>query len=86
MNGATFDYKNSEIMFDHYSGMLLIITTVEDLVDHLNEEVISTMDGTMSLEWLRKQNGLDYDTEAREFLLEHYKKEIKKLKWNINDL
>lgn len=86
MNEATFDYKNSEISFDHYSGTPLIITDIEGLVDHLNEEVISAMDGTMPLEWLKEQNGLDYDTEAREFLLENYKKEIKKLKWNINDL
>ncbi|MBB4803438.1 hypothetical protein HNP37_003513 [Flavobacterium nitrogenifigens] len=43
MNEATFDYKNSEISFDHYSGTPLIITDIEGLVDHLNEEVISAM-------------------------------------------
>lgn len=87
MSVAEWDFKNKAIVFtDDYSGRPFTIENVEDLVQHLNDQAVSAMDGEMPLAWLDEQNGLDYDSDAREFLLDHYKKEIKKLKWDINAL
>lgn len=87
MNEAQWDFKKKVILFtDDLTGHPFTINNVEELVQHLNDGACSAMDGEMPLAWLDEQNGLDYDWDAREFLLEHYKKEIIKLKWDINAL
>lgn len=91
INEAKWNFKKSEIKFpDHndYTGMGTDITieNIEDLVQYLNDEVISAMEGSMPLYWIKEQDYLDYDTEVREYLLEHYKKKIIRLKWDITAL
>lgn len=87
MNEAQWDYKKKVILFtDDLSGHPFTIENVEELVQHLNDGAGSAMDGEMPLAWLNEQDGLDYDWDAREFLLENYKKEIIRLKWDINAL
>ena len=87
MNVAEYDFENNEIVFpsdiDHHP---IVIKNVEELANHLNEEIVREMNGRMPLNWLKSKDYLDYDTEAREYLFENHKKEIKKLGWDINQL
>ncbi|WP_298248334.1 hypothetical protein [uncultured Christiangramia sp.] len=86
MSRAHWDFEKSEISFDEDIGYDTIINNIEDLIDYLNQSVVSAMDGSMPLMWLKEQNYLDYDTEAREFLHQYYIDDLEKLKWDINAL
>ena len=66
--------------------MDMVVENIEDLVQHLNDEIISAMQGSMPTYWLQEQDYLDYDAEVREHLREHYEKKIIKLGWDIDVL
>lgn len=85
MESAEWDFDKGTIEVVDAFGDRHQITDIEDLVAHLDEAVIQAMDGSMPLEWL-KENELDYDTEAREFLHRQYVKELEKLGWDVSYL
>lgn len=85
MQNAKWNFKNVEIKFENFEQDLKI-ESIEDLIQYLNEEVISEMDGSMPLYWLKEQDYLNYENEVREYLLENHKSDLKKMKWNINEL
>ncbi len=86
MNRAEWNYEKSEITFAEDTGHDTIINKIEDLIQYLNEAMVSEMDGRMPLYWLKEQDYLDYDTDVREYLHQYYYEELKKLKWDVNAL
>lgn len=86
MDSAHWDYENSEISFTEDSGFDTYIKNTEDLVDYLNNEAVSEMDGSMPLSWLKSVDYLDYQIEAKEFLFENYLEELRKMKWDVKNL
>jgi hypothetical protein len=84
---ADWDYDNNEISFpDDYTGRDHIINNLDDLIEFLNEETISAVQGEMPLYLLKENDYLDYDTEVREHLLENYKDNLERLNWNTDEL
>ncbi|MDF2931095.1 MAG: hypothetical protein K0R36_426 [Chryseobacterium sp.] len=87
MDNLTWNYEDGVLDgTDEYTGHPFEIKSIEDLVEHLNEEAIRTMHGEMPISWINEREYLDYDIEAREFLIENYIENIKKIGWNENDL
>lgn len=86
MENAQWDFENQEIRFADDTGFDVIIQNIEDLIQHLNNEVVSEMDGSMPLYWLKEQDYLDYDTDAREYLLDYHEDDIEKLGWDSDEL
>lgn len=87
MNNLTWDYENGVLEgSDEYTGHPFEISSIEDLVEHLSEEAIQAMQGEMPVSWLNEQSYLDYNIEAREFLIDHYLNNIKNLGWDERDL
>ena len=84
---AEWDFENGEISFpDEYSGRDFSIDKLEDLIEYLNEEMISAVQGEMPLYILKQTDYLDYETEVREYLFDYYKDKLEKLNWNITEL
>jgi len=83
---AEWDYDKSEITFSEDIGYDTTIDNIEDLIKYLNEAMVSEMNGRMSLSWLKEQDYLDYDTDAREYLHQYYYDELEKLKWDVDAL
>jgi hypothetical protein len=82
-----WDFKNKVIItYDDYSDHAILIDSLEKLIQFLNEEMIQAMYGEMSMEWLKDQDYLNYETEVREYLHDNFLREIKKMKWDINSL
>ena len=86
MDRAEWDYDKSEITFSEDTHFDTTIDNIEDLIEYLNEAIVSEMNGKMPLSWLKEQDYLDYDTDAREYLHEYYYDELKKLKWDVDAL
>lgn len=84
---AEWDFENNEISFpDDYTDRDFIINNLEDLIEYLNEEMISIAQGEMPLYILKENDYLDYESEVREHLLAYYKDKLEKLNWNIDEL
>lgn len=86
METAEWDFDKQEIRFPDDTGIDITIQNLEDLIQHLNDEVMSEMDRNMPLYWLKEKDYLDYDTEAREYLIDYHKDKIEKIGWNSEDL
>lgn len=87
MKNLTWDYENGVLEgSDEYTGHPFEISSIEDLVEHLSEEAIQAMQGEMPVSWLNEQSYLDYNIEAREFLIDHHLDDIRNLGWDENDL
>ncbi|WP_373943093.1 hypothetical protein OEG92_08330 [Polaribacter sejongensis] len=86
MDRAEWNYEKSEITFSEDVQYDTVIDNIEDLVEYLNEAMVSEMQGRMPLYWLKEQDSLDYDTEAREYLHKYLYDELEKLKWDIDAL
>lgn len=86
MDRAEWDYDKSEITFSEDIGYDTTIDNIEDLIEYLNEAMVSEMNGRMPLFWLKEQDYLDYDTDAREYLHQYYYDELEKLKWDVDAL
>lgn len=87
MESLTWNYENGVLEgYDEETGYPFEIETIEDLVEHLNEEAIRVMHGEMPISWINERVYLDYDTEVREFLLDNYLENIKNLGWDENNL
>lgn len=86
MDRAEWNYDKSEISFSEDTGYDSTIDNIEDLIDYLNEAMVSEMNGRMPLFWLKEQDYLDYDTDAREHLHQYYYEELEKLKWDVDAL
>ncbi len=71
---------------EYNNGHPFEINSLEELVEHLNEEMVQAMQGEMPTEWLKEQEYLDYNIEVREYLFDNYLDDIKKMGWNENDL
>jgi len=86
MDRAEWNYDKSEITFSEDIGYDTTIDNIEDLIGYLNEAMVSEMNGRMPLFWLKEQDYLDYDTDAREYLHQYYYDELEKLKWDVDAL
>lgn len=87
LEALTWNYEEHEVEGeDDYYQHPFSLKSIDELVDHLNEEMVSAMHGEMPLEWLKEQDSLDYEIEIRQYLLENYSNEIAKLGWDINQL
>lgn len=86
MDRAEWNYDKSEITFAEDTGYDSTIDNIEDLIDYLNEAMVREIDGRMPLSWLKEQDYLDYDNDAREYLNEYYYEELEKLKWDVGAL
>lgn len=64
-----------------YDGMPFTIDSLDDLIQHLEDEIGSSLNAVMPIDWL-KSHDFDHRYEVQEFLLENYAKEIDKLGWN----
>lgn len=71
---------------DEAHDMPFSIDSLEELIEHLEEEIVNALNGEMPLEWLKSQTDFDYRYEVQEFLLENYSDKIDKLGWNSKDL
>lgn len=71
---------------DEEHGMPYTINSLEELISHLEEVIVQTLIGEMPTEWLKEQDDFYYESEVREYLLDHYSEQIKKLGWNLNEL
>ena len=72
MKSLTWDYQNGVLEgSDEYTGHPFEISSIEELVEHLSEEAIQAMQGEMPVSWLNEQSYLDYNIEAREFLIDN---------------
>lgn len=84
---AEWDFENNEISFpDDYTDRDFVIKNLNDLVEFLNEEIISAVQGEMPLYILKENDYLDYESEVREHLLAYYKDKLEKLNWNTDEL
>lgn len=83
MDRAEWNYGKSEITFSEDVGYDTTIDNIENLVEYLDEAMVSEMNGRMPLFWLKEQDYLDYDTDAREYLRQYYYDELEKLKWDV---
>lgn len=84
---AEWDFENNEIRFpDNYTDRDFIINNLEDLIEYLNEEMISIAQGEMPLYILKENDYLDYESEVIEHLLTYYKDKLEKLNWNTDEL
>ena len=82
-----WNYKEKEIEGDDdYTCHSFTISKLEELIDYLNEEMVSAMHGEMPLEWLHQQDSIDYEDEIREYLLQNYSEQIDKMGWDSNNL
>lgn len=84
---AEWDFENNEINFpDDYTDRDFSITNLNDLIEFLNEEIISRVQGEMPLYILKENDYLDYDSEVREYLLAYHIDKLEKLNWNTDEL
>lgn len=67
---------------DEYYDLPIFLRSIEELVNYLNDEMISAMYAEMPLEWL-KEHELEYDDEIKEYLDENYKEQITRMGWEI---
>jgi hypothetical protein len=87
LQNAEWDFENNEVSFsDEYTGRDFSIDNLEDLIEYLNEEMISAVQGEMPLYILKQTDYLDYETEVREYLFDYYKDKLEKLNWDIGEL
>lgn len=87
MKGLEWNFEDKAIEgYADYNGHSFSITTLEKLIDFLNEEMIQAMQGEMPMYWLKEQEYLDYETEVREYLHDNYFEEIEQMDWNTNEL
>lgn len=61
------------------------ITTLEELIEHLENEIGLALNAEMSLEWLHSHD-FDHRDEIQEFLLENWAKEIDEIGWDSGNL
>lgn len=71
---------------DDEHGMPYSINSLEELISHLEEAIVQALIGEMPSEWLKEQDDYDYESEVREYLLDHYSEQIEKLGWNPDEL
>lgn len=84
---AEWDFENNEIRFlDDYTDREFSINNLEDLIEYVNEEMISIAQGEMPLHILKENDYLDYESEVREHLLKYYQEKLEKLNWNTDEL
>lgn len=87
LQSAEWDFENKEISFsDEYTGRDFSIDNLENLIEYLNEEMISAAQGEMPLYILKQTDYLDYETEVREYLFNYYKDKLEKLNWDTGEL
>jgi hypothetical protein len=61
------------------------ITTLEELIEHLENEIGLALNAEMPLEWLHSHD-FDHRAEVQEFLLENWAKEIDEIGWDSGNL
>lgn len=61
------------------------ITNLEELIEHLDEEIGLAVNAVMPLEWLHSHD-FDHRDEIQEFLLEYWAKEIDEIGWDSGNL
>ncbi len=71
---------------DYASEIPFRISSLEDLIDYLEEEIVNALNAEMPLEWLKEQSDFDYSYDVREFLIDNYTRQIDELGWNSTDL
>ena len=68
---------------DEYSGIPGSLRTLDALVDHLNEILVSSRLSDLPLEWIKEMDSIDYSWEIREYLSDYCKTKIKRMGWEI---
>lgn len=84
MSTAEWDFEEKLIRFPEDTGWDTEIKSEEELVEYLDEGVVSAMNGIMPISWLKEQSYLDYQDEAREYIWSNFEGDLLKLGW-INE-
>lgn len=82
-----WNYKDGIIEgMDEYHDISFSITSLNELINYLNDKIIDALNAEMPLEWLKEQSEFDYSDDIREFLHKNYSEQIGKVGWNLDEL
>ncbi len=81
MKIADWDFEEKIIRFPDDSGRDVELKSSQELIEYLNEAIVSQVGGSMPLSWLKEQSYLDYEDEAREYIWGNFGEDLVKLEW-----
>lgn len=85
MSHLQWNYEDGVLKGSDEYGMPFEITTLDKLIEYLEDEIGLALNAVMSLEWLHSHD-FDHRDEIQEFLLENWAKEIDDLGWDSGNL
>lgn len=80
-----WNFNDGVLEGDDYTGTPFKITTLEKLIEYLEDEIGSALNAIMPIDWLNSHD-FEHSDEVREFLLENYANKIEKLGWDPGNL
>lgn len=84
LDNLEWNFEEHEVITDGYP---ISITSLNELISYLNDEIINAVYDDMPTEWKKEQTeSLDYDYDVREYLRANYSTKIHKIGWDTNDL
>lgn len=82
-----WDFENQTVSLDSIEGHPFFFDDIEQLVNILDEIVISDVLGEMPLYVLKEHEGIyDYSEEIRDYLMVNYFAEMTRIGWDVLDL
>lgn len=85
MSQLEWNFEDSVLEGTGEYDMPFEITTLEELIEHLEKEIGLALNAEMPLEWLHSHD-FDHRDEIQEFLLENWSKEIDEIGWDSGNL
>jgi hypothetical protein len=84
MDGVKWNSKKEEVtveLDDQQGDPISVITSQGELVELLEEAIVSDLQDEMPMDWIKEQQDWDYTTQAQEFLLHHYRSQMDSVGW-----